>query len=331
MSFTSNVGEKNGVYLNVKREKNGCNIKLTIRCSVCGREFTRTNTVLQRLDMSCCVCERFIRGEKYKNNWRGAKEIDINRNFSRCKRSFELHLRERLRSQPDLRFDDFEKIWDVVGEKPQDTPFSRWILRRKCGGRKNPNFTVDNMEWFAVTTSKAVKMAESLSTDSHRSCAKRAAKAKLASSEDAYLSAIQRRIRKIRGESEYAEMVGKKKKSFRILDVIRTVSGRASRYTFRMRCEYCGKEVIRSAARVMNDCRPCRCRSSAGRNARNSSVCSGSSLMRKKYMRFNEHKMTLDQLLLLQATLSEYTINCGTQEYILSRLEAAFLGMDLNA
>lgn len=152
---------------------------------------------------------------------------------------------------------------------------------------------------------------------------------KLVSSEDEFLNAVQRRVRKIINISEYAEMVGKKKKSFRILDVIRTVSGRVSRYMFRMRCERCGKEVIRPTSKVMRDCRPCQCRSSAGRNARNSSTSAQSVLMRKKYMRIHEHGLTLDQILLLQATLSEYTIYGGTQEYIMSKLDAAFLGLQV--
>lgn len=329
MSFTSRVGESNGVYKNIAKEKNGAHLNMTIQCSVCGRSFVRSNNRLHNLDLSQCICDRLEKSKKYQiNRLKGRTVTD--QYYSRCKSQFKAYLKQKLAQNPDIKYDDFDKIWEAVGPKPQDTEFCKYYLTRKGRGRKNPNFTADNMEWHKITTSKAIAVAQNaLPGKTRRTCRSRAEKAKDATSINAFMNQVSMAEKVMRSEEEYRYFVGRKIRSYRIISVEKSNKYGKSEYFFTMKCDRCGRVVYKTASKVLRERNKCLCVSNTGHNFKNSSASAGSKLTRQKYRQFirsTKHSFTQDELLLLQAHLSEYSLYAGSPEQIEASCEIWFGG-----
>lgn len=93
MSFISNIGEKNGVYLNINRENRGAHSNVTIRCSVCGREFTRSNNTLYRKKFDKCICDELERGQIRQRN-RLKRPVVNDPKYINCKTNFNSFLKK---------------------------------------------------------------------------------------------------------------------------------------------------------------------------------------------------------------------------------------------
>ncbi|MBR6310335.1 MAG: hypothetical protein IKR52_03950 [Paludibacteraceae bacterium] len=128
MGFTSSKDEMNGVYLNVQRPKHGSRVNLTIRCSICGRVFERSNNTLLRKDLSRCICDEFEKGEQYKQNRAKGKAVE-DPYYSRCKTNFNVYLKEKLKKSPTLPCSALHRLpfWYIANGTASYLPF----LRRK--------------------------------------------------------------------------------------------------------------------------------------------------------------------------------------------------------
>lgn len=329
MKLTSVNGEHNGIYLVIDHHKTGGGKDVTIQCDACGQKWTRSLKTLHGYDLSRCCCERFAANELARQRRKcvqGTKGPD----YCRSKSYFNRYLKEKLSQDPSIKYDDFDKIWQAVGPKPEDTDFCKWYLTRKFRGRRCPDFTANNMEWHPITSGKAVIIAENIMPGrSHRSHVQHAKRA--IHSKD--LKTFQESCRMLKGKTKDAEevynsFVGRKFKTFIIDSMFQSKTKQRTMYFFVMKCEKCGKIVMRPACKVLKDCRPCRCRSCAGRSVKNSSTHCKSWLMKKKYC-FLKNKqfsgINPDFERFLQAHLSEYTLSCLTPRYIELVAESALM------
>ena len=335
MTFHGMKGEWNGVYLNVESIPHGSRRRVTIRCSVCGREFTRSRNTFMYHDLSHCVCDEFEASNRHSR-----VRIPTDRTYMNCKINFKVAVKDALEKDPGIKYDDFDTVWNAVGPKPKETEFKRYFLTRKHRGQRNPNFTADNMEWHPVLSSKAAMMVQSMYPKKNRRCCVEYAKKAIdAPNEDKFLHAVTL-CEKIKNSYEdYKCFVGRKIKSWRILGVTKSVVKPGhTQYDFEVQCTKCGKRCMKSAAKLIKYKETCRCHSSVGQSVKNSSTVAGSVIMRKRlrqakksFLKASIRGLTQDELLILQAHLSEYTLHESTPEYIYALLEVGLYEQRLEA
>lgn len=320
MKLTSRNGEHNGIYTVIDHHKTSGGQDVLIQCDICGQKWTRSLKSLHGYDLEHCCCDRFAANEM-KRNSRLCKEAQKGADYCRCKGYFNQYLKEYLAKHPDVKYDDFDKIWEAVGKKPEDTEFCKWYLTRKYRGRRCPDFTADNMEWHPITTGKAIILAENcLPGSTHRSHVQHAKKANKSRDVKEFERSCKLLKKKTKdAEDVYRSFVGRKFKSFEVIDMHMSKTKNSTQYFFVLKCNKCGKVVMRIASNVLKDCRPCKCRSTAGRSMKNSSTHCRSWLMKKKYCFFKNEQFSginPDFQIFLQAHLSEYTLSCLTPRYI---------------
>lgn len=325
MRFNGMKGEWNGVYLNVESIPHGSKRRVTVRCSVCGREFTRSRNTFMCHDLSHCICDEFEASNRHSR-----VRTPVERTYMNCKTNFKVAVKEALEKNPNIKYDDFDVVWNAVGPKPRETEFKRYFLTRKHRGQRNPDFTADNMEWHPVLSSKAAMMAQSMYPQKNRRCCVEYAKKAMDSpNEDKFMHAVTLCEKVKNSYEDYKCFVGRKIKSWRIIGVTKTITAPGhSQYSFDVQCTKCGKRCVKSAAKLIKYRETCRCHASVGQSVKNSSTVSGSVIMRKRlrqarksFIRASIRGLTQDELLILQACLSEYTLHEGTPEYIYALLE----------
>ena len=328
MQLTSRIGEKNGIYKVVNNEKTTGGYRVTLKCEKCGNTWDRLLKTLHGYNLNDCCCERFAKNENKRVLFgTGNKSIE----YVIYKTNFQSFLKEKLAENPSIKYDDFDKIWNAVGPKPQDTEYCKWYLSRKHRGRRNPNFTADNMEWYPVTTQKAIIISENcLPNSNHRAHVKCARRANRSKNLNEFVGGCKLLKNSANDPEEtYKQFIGRKFKTFDVIDINISIKGKRTAYFFVLRCCRCGKIIMRPASKTIKNCMSCKCVSDCGHMTKNSSTASGSKIIKLKSPKTKSTKsfndLDVDKQLLLRSHISEYTMKGLTPEFIELYADAALL------
>lgn len=317
--FTTRKGEMNGVYLVTECEKHGTLQLVTLKCTVCGHEVTRTSTTFRPIadKMNECCCARFQKGKSKAGIYKDASALL----YSKLKANFRTVLRRKLKVNPNLPHDDFDTIWKAVSPMPPETDLYSWELGIKGHGFLKPDMTADNYEWRRTLKTKAVNQTHAESNKS-RTHLKRALR-KRETLADVSNDDLMRERMKAFGE-EWKHFVGKTFGRFKVVDFRKEYTS-ASRvnYFFTARCK-CGHQFERAAHLFYKGkvtCPSCQRSASCARNKlKNSSTCYASRLMRLRMMkdaraRIKGNKgIDIDSLMMLRESHSWYSLCFGTED-----------------
>jgi hypothetical protein len=328
--FTTRIGERNGVYTVIGAvNASGHKFDVTMRCDVCGREVTRGSDTFARHDLSACMCDRF---EKWATKQSNRKQAPAGRGvvYSRHKQNFNSSVKRTITKYPETRHDDFDTIWNALGEPPEDTETYKWYLRRKYRGARCRDYTVENMEWAKVVRTGTVRalctMHPNRTLRSCRNAARRNIDVETMDGLDVGATRFWMDTARSLKE-DYALFVGRKFHSWRVVGVSRDVHAGWTCYNFALRCERCGKIKVAQASKVLKKCVRCACHAYAGKGAKNSSTHGDSVLTRKKMAgnvpRRNgaAYGYDPDSILILQGHVSEYTLYAGMEGTIYALID----------
>lgn len=311
----------NGVYLVTDWEPHGSFHLVTLKCTVCGHEVTRTSIALRKIadKMRECCCARF-------QNPKSKRKAGIYKDasallYSKLKKNFGTVLRRKLKVNPNLPHDDFDTIWEAVGPMPPETDLYTWVLGIKGRGHGKPDMTADNYEWQRKSKTSAIDQAKSESNKSRRHL--RQILRQRESLADVTNNDLMRKKMKAFGE-EWKYFVGKTFGRFKVVDFRKEyISASAVYYLFTVKCR-CGHQFENQANRFYKGKVSCpRCQRGIKQRVgqtKNSSTQCDSKLMRLRMMknaraRIKGNKgIDIDSLMMLRESHSWFSLYFGTED-----------------
>lgn len=324
--FTTRKGALNGVYLVTDWKPHGTHYFVTLKCTVCGHEVTRTSTGLRQIadKMRECCCARF-------QNPKGKSKAGIRKDasaslYSKLKRNFGTVLRRKLKVNPNLPHDDFDTIWKAVGPMPPETDLYTWELGIKGHGNGKPDMTADNYEWRKRLKPKAINQVHADSNKS-REHLKRALRKRNTLAEVTNEELMQNRVKSY--VDEYEHFVGKRFGRVKVVHLRKDEYGlnkygfKNVIYYFTVECR-CGCRFERQALKFYKGnvrCPNCQkdIKKSISRTKNSSTQCD-SKLMRLRMMkdaraRIKGNKgIDIDSLMMLRESHSWYSLCFGTED-----------------
>lgn len=324
--FSTRKGAMNGVYLVTDWKQHGHRHIVTLKCTVCGYEVTRTSQTLREIadKMRECCCSRF-QSKKGKGRLGVYKDASALL-YQRLKHSFGQVLKRKLKVNPNLPHDDFDTIWEAVGPMPPETDLYTWELGIKGRGKGKPDMTADNYEWRRKSKTNAIDHAKGESNKSRRHLMRALRKAETLgelTNED-----LMRKRAQSYAE-EYKYFVGKRFGRVKVVHLRKDCQGHKKDgtqivlYFFTVECR-CGCRFERRAREFYKGnvrCPSCQkeIKKAIGM-AKNSSTQCDSKLMRLRLMkdaraRIKGNKgIDIDSLMMLRESHSWFSLSFGTED-----------------
>lgn len=324
--FTTRKGEMNGVYLVTDWKQHGTIHLVTLKCTVCGHEVTRTSNCFRHIadKLHECCCARF-------QNLKGKGKVGIHKDasallYSKLKHNFGTVLKRKLKGNPNLPHDDFDTIWKAVGPMPPETDIYTWELGVKGRGNGKPDMTADNYEWRKKVKTSAIDQAKNESNKSRRHLTRALREAEtLGVLTDKEL--MRKRVKSYTEEYEY--FVGKRFGRVKVVHLRKDEKGlnkygfKNVSYYFTVECQ-CGCRFERRALKFYKGNVRCpNCQKDIKKSiglAKNSSTQCDSKLMRLRMMKAAmSHKkgnkgIDIDSLMMLRESHSWYSLCFGTED-----------------
>lgn len=328
--FISRSGEMNGVYLNISNEKRGNTIRVTARCTVCGRERTRSDKSWRRADLSRCNCAMFD-----KHEWHSVVRVSK----ERCeevgmRKSFHDMIHKQLKVYPDMKYDDFDTVIAHIGKRPAETEVYEYILGIRRGIGTHDRLAKDYY-WKKCVKKKCSHIAEYITGKNHRE-AKRLVKkcdAETISGIETALDAMRTHKRSL--VEDYNAFIGRKRRGMKVIDLFKTSKPNgAMYYCFTLECVHCGLRRAARARRFLHGEIGCLngCERRVDGMVKNSSAAGNSPIYRSKQKQHvRKHGLSIDDVLMLSSHLSEYTMTAGSEAAIYANAELGVGAMNLAA
>lgn len=324
--FTTRKGEMNGVYLVTDWKPHGRYHLVTLKCTVCGHEVTRTSITFRPMadKMHECCCSRFQskKGKGAAGVYKDASTLL----YQKLKANFGQVLKRKLKASPNLPHDDFDTILKAVGPMPPETDLYTWELGIKGRGKGKPDMTADNYEWRRKLKTNAVNHAKGESNKSRIHLMRALRKAETLgelTNEDLMRKQVKSYV------DEYEYFVGKRFGRVKVVHLRKDEYG-LNKYSFKNVIYYftvecrCGCRFERQARNFYKGnvrCPSCQkdIKKSIG-IAKNSSTQCDSKLMRLRMMkdaraRIKGNKgIDIDSLMMLRESHSWFSLSFGTED-----------------